>query len=148
MSYLARIGPRVHASKPGFAPAHVARLAQNAVKRVALDLQDVTVLTEAAIGAYGVTAPIAALAGAKHVFAVARDSQYGTAEQAGTWTRHLASLLGVEKGISVSGAPPEKNRKRRSSDEQRAPEAHRPGPNIKASSQSYYRSNIRSLGAA
>lgn len=52
---------------PGFSVSRLVALMRRAITATGLDLSDMTVLTEAATGAYGVTAPIAAMAGAKRV---------------------------------------------------------------------------------
>jgi hypothetical protein len=95
------------ALEAGLSADRVARLMREAVARVGLDLSGTTVLTEAATGAYGVTAPIAALAGAKRVVAVARSSAYGTASEAAAWTRKLAAAAGVTERITYSEALPQ-----------------------------------------
>jgi len=53
-------------------------LMREAIRRCELELSGITVMTEAASGAYAVTPVLAALAGAKRVFALARDSRYGS----------------------------------------------------------------------
>jgi len=53
------------------------RKIRNKIDRLKLNLNNKTVLTEAAIGSYAVTAISAALAGAK-VYALVRNSKYGT----------------------------------------------------------------------
>ncbi|QDA35809.1 hypothetical protein E4191_16745 (plasmid) [Paracoccus liaowanqingii] len=64
-----------------------------------LDLQGMTVLTEAATGAYACTAPIAAMAGAR-VVSIARNTRsHGTAANAIRATRHLAAAAGVADRI-------------------------------------------------
>ncbi len=65
------------------------RLVREAVGQLQLDLRGLVVLTEAATGHYSVTAAIAAVAGADQVFAVARDSVWGTATDAGVATRAM-----------------------------------------------------------
>ena len=68
-------------SRPGLNSQRLVRLMQQAIERCQLQLDNLTVLTEAATGAYAVTPVIAAIAGAKKVFAIARSSRYGTLEQ-------------------------------------------------------------------
>lgn len=58
------------------------------VRALELDLSGSVVLTEAATGAYAVTAVIAALAGAK-VYAYARNTRYGTVQDAFAATEQL-----------------------------------------------------------
>jgi hypothetical protein len=60
-----------------------------------------TVLTEAATGAYGVTAVIAAMAGARRVHAFVRASSYGTVSEVNDWTSMLANAAGVAEHIDV-----------------------------------------------
>ncbi len=100
-------GPRQRSERPGFAPDRMARLIREAVDRVGLDLTGLTVLTEAATGAYGVTAAIAAAAGAKQVHAMSRSSRYGTAAESIEWTRHLAGSVGALDRISFCEAIPD-----------------------------------------
>src|SRR5262249_22583070 len=66
-----------------------------------LDLSGITVLTEAASGAYVCTPVIAALAGAGHVIALTRDSQYATADNVIRMTRALEQLCGVDKEVET-----------------------------------------------
>jgi hypothetical protein len=54
------------------------RLIDEAIAATALDLRNLTVLTEAASGIYSLTSLIAAIAGAR-VYTLARDSRYGAA---------------------------------------------------------------------
>lgn len=82
--------------------ARTARLIDKAVRRLELNLQGLTVLTEAATGHFAVTASIAALAGAK-VLAVTGDSPYGTAADAADATLILARKLGIEDRMTVVG---------------------------------------------
>ncbi|WP_156952309.1 hypothetical protein [Bradyrhizobium sp. WSM1743] len=49
-----------------------------AIARMELDLSGLTVLTEAASGAYAVTAVLAGMAGAKHVYAFTKTGRHGT----------------------------------------------------------------------
>jgi hypothetical protein len=74
---------------------------RRAVAETELDLSGLTVLTEAATGAYGVTPVIAALAGAKRVYAFCRASRYGSVAEATSWTLELAEALDVAERISV-----------------------------------------------
>lgn len=64
---------------PSGAEARMYRLVTDAIARFGLDLRGHIVLTEAATGHYQLTPIIAALAGADHVLAVARDTGFGTA---------------------------------------------------------------------
>jgi hypothetical protein len=60
------------------------------------------ILTEAASGAYVVTPVLAAMAGARRVFALARSSRYGTVEEVTAQTLHLASLVGVKDRLEIA----------------------------------------------
>ena len=67
-----------------------------------LDLAGLTVVTEAATGAYACTATIAALAGARRVVARARDTRrHGTARDAALATLGLAEAAGVADRIEI-----------------------------------------------
>ena len=72
---------------------------QAVVDGLALDLRERVVLTEAATGPYVVTALLAAVAGAE-VHAFARDTRYGTAEQAIDATRRAGLGLGLRHELS------------------------------------------------
>lgn len=76
---------------------------QQLVRESELDLNGMTVLTEAATNIFVVTPVIAAMAGAK-VLAVARDSRYGTAAEARNETRTFAQYCGVADKI-ISDIP-------------------------------------------
>ena len=67
-------------TRPGLDPRRLVRLMREAVDRCDLDLQGLTVLTEAASGAYVVTPVLAAMAGAD-VVAVAAGNAYSSAEE-------------------------------------------------------------------
>jgi hypothetical protein len=75
---------------------------REAVERCALDLSGRVVLTEAASGAYAVTPVLAAMAGARRVYAVTRSTAYGTAEEIAAQTLELANLVGVAERIEVT----------------------------------------------
>jgi hypothetical protein len=72
-----------------------------AVDRCRLDLSGVVVLTEAAVGAYAVTPILAAMAGAKRVYGLARTTRHGTVEDIAGQTQALAALAGVIDRIEV-----------------------------------------------
>ncbi len=74
---------------------------RDAIDSTGLNLGDMTMLTEAATGAYGVTPIIAALAGARHVYGFARSTHHGTVAEAADWTNALASEAGVADRVSV-----------------------------------------------
>ena len=74
---------------------------RTAIERCALDLNDTVVFTEAASGAYIVTPMLAAMAGAERVFALARTSRYGTAEEVARATIDLARKAGVADRVKI-----------------------------------------------
>jgi hypothetical protein len=76
------------------------RLAGEAAQRCRLDLSGRTVLTEAASGAYAVTAVLAALAGAR-VYALAEATRYATTAQLRATLAELAELAGVASRIEI-----------------------------------------------
>lgn len=86
---------------PGLDNRRLVRLMQAAIDRCALDLSGYVVLTEAASGAYRITPVLAAMAGAKQVHAITRDTRYGTVQAIAACTRELARLAGVEDRIEV-----------------------------------------------
>ncbi len=77
-------------------PARTVKLIHDSINLLELDLTGLTVLTEAASGPYVVTPIIAALAGAKEVIAITRDSNYATADEVIRQTRALEFLCGIE----------------------------------------------------
>lgn len=77
-----------------------------AIHRCALDLTGLTVLTEAASGAYAVTPVIAAMAGAEHVYAFGRDSAYGRFADVADNLRSFAAAAGVGDRITISAEFP------------------------------------------
>jgi hypothetical protein len=89
--------------RPGLHPTRLARLVDEAVARLRLDLRDAVVLTEAATGSYAVTPVIAARAGAARVYAMARETRFGSVEQVTAETLDLARLLGVDARIELVG---------------------------------------------
>lgn len=93
-------------NRPGLDPRRLVRLLRAAIDRCDLDLTGLTVLTEAASGAYVVTPVLAALAGAE-VCAVAAGNAYASAEQIRELTLGLARLADVEGRIElVDGKDP------------------------------------------
>lgn len=86
---------------PGFAPTRLVRLMRRSIAGTGLDLSGMTVLTEAATRAYGVTPVIAAMAGARQVHAVTRPSRYGSVEEVADWTSRLAQAASVADRITV-----------------------------------------------
>jgi hypothetical protein len=91
----------MHSTRPGLNPYRLVNLSQRAIERCNLNLENAIVLTEAATGAYLVTPVIAAMAGAKKVFALAQDSCYGTIEEVKTQTEKLAKIAGVNDRIEL-----------------------------------------------
>lgn len=83
----------------GFNPHRLITLIQQSIHRCELQLDNLTVLTEAATGAYVVTPVIAAMAGAKKVFAITQSSRYGTIEEVKAQTEQLAKIGGVSEQI-------------------------------------------------
>jgi hypothetical protein len=98
---LAGVVKGTRTQSPGLSPARLSALMRDAIKTNGLDLTDMTVLTEAASGAYGVTAVIAALANARQVHALARASAYGSVAEVSEWTMELAKAAGVADRISI-----------------------------------------------
>jgi hypothetical protein len=86
---------------PGLSAARLCALMRDAIAATGLNLTHMAVLTEAASGAYGVTAVIAALANARRVYALARSSEHGSVADVRGWTTKLASLAGVADRISI-----------------------------------------------
>jgi hypothetical protein len=83
----------------------VIRLIESAIADLALDLRDMTVLTEAASGPFAVTPVIAALAGAARVIAVGRDSSWGKFEQTANHISQLAATVGCASSIDLCNQP-------------------------------------------
>jgi hypothetical protein len=88
--------------RPGLRPRRLALLMRQAIERCVLDLSARVVLTEAASGAYVVTPVLAAMAGARQVYAVTRSTAYGSAEEIAAQTLELATLAGVAERIEVT----------------------------------------------
>lgn len=89
------------ALRPGFSLPRLGALMSRALAETLLDLSELTVLTEAATGAYAVTAVLAAMAGAKHVYAFTRLTRHGTPAEARQQTLELAGSVGVADRIDV-----------------------------------------------
>jgi hypothetical protein len=87
--------------QPGLHPDRLIRLMEDAIARCHLNLDGLRVLTEAATGAYVVTPVLAALAGAEKVYAIARNSRYGSGDDAALLTYALARKRGLERRIEV-----------------------------------------------
>jgi hypothetical protein len=86
---------------PGFSASRIVALARRSIAATGLDLTDITVLTEAATGAYGITSVIGAMAGAKCVHALARPSRHGSVSDVTAWTAELAAAAGVGGRINI-----------------------------------------------
>ncbi|MBB4395680.1 hypothetical protein [Bradyrhizobium sp. ERR14] len=87
--------------RPGFSLPRLGGLMSRALAGTLLDLSELTVLTEAATGAYAVTAVLAAMAGARHVYAFTKATRHGTAADARQQTLELADSVGVADRIDV-----------------------------------------------
>ena len=97
LDQLSRIQPIL----PGFSVNRLTSLINRTIASTGLDLSEMTVLTEAASGAYGVTSVIAAMAGARHVHAFTRSSKYGSVSEVTDWTLRLAGAAGVAGRINI-----------------------------------------------
>jgi len=86
---------------PGCRPQRLIDLMRAALTRCDLDLSGNVVLTEAASGTYVVTPVLAALAGARRVFALTRDSRHGSVEAIARTTYELARLATVSERIEI-----------------------------------------------
>lgn len=82
-------------------PVRSIELIKRAILFTKLDLTDITVFTEAASGEFIYTPIIAAMAGAKRVYAITGDSKYGLKEQVKKNTMLFAELCGIEDKIEV-----------------------------------------------
>lgn len=89
-----------------FPPARLVALMERTIAATGLDLSGLTVLTEAATGAYAVTPVIAALAGAARVHAVARPSRHGSVASAYAAVDALAQAAGVADRIALHDQVP------------------------------------------
>lgn len=77
------------------------KLIPQTIKSFDLDLSGLTVLTEAASGAFVVTPIIAALARADRVIAVTKESRYASVDEVAVQTRELASMFGLANTIEI-----------------------------------------------
>lgn len=75
---------------------------ESAIERISPNLSGQRVLTEAASGPFAATPVIAAVAGADHVVAVTRSSQWGTVEGILGFTQALAKHFGVDEVVEIS----------------------------------------------
>jgi hypothetical protein len=87
--------------RPGFSPVRLRTLMKLAVAETGLDMSGMTVLTEAATGAYAVTPVLAAMAGAKHVYALTKSGRHGSVSDAKRETLELAAPLGIADRIEI-----------------------------------------------
>src|SRR3954453_6090197 len=87
--------------RPGLDPRRLVRLMGATIEQCGLDLSGLTVLTEAANGAYVVTPVLAAMAGAE-VHALAAGTAYASAEHIRELTEGLAQLAGVLDRIHLA----------------------------------------------
>jgi hypothetical protein len=86
-------------------PADLARLkhlAETCIAQLQLSLEGLAVYTEAASGAYLFAPILAAMAGARRVYAVTRDSSYGRAAEVEAATLTAARTAGVADRILVT----------------------------------------------
>jgi len=83
------------------ASRRLAALARAAVERLGLDLSGAVVLTEAATGAYAVTASLAALSGADRVYALVGPAPHDDADRVRDETLGLAGDLGVAARVEI-----------------------------------------------
>ncbi|HEY7116355.1 MAG TPA: hypothetical protein VH475_07210 [Tepidisphaeraceae bacterium] len=86
---------------PGLNKKRMLNLMRAAVERCRLDLRDSVVLTEAASGAYVVTPILAAMAGARRVFAMTRPTRYGSVEEVTAGTTELARAAECDDRIEI-----------------------------------------------
>jgi len=83
------------------ASARIGRVIDDAIDRLRLDLRGLVVYTEAATGAFAVTAPLAARAGAESVFALARPWRGRPADDVAAETRDLSAAVGVADRVVI-----------------------------------------------
>lgn len=88
------------------APSRLASRVKRVIRQLDLDLSGLTVLTEAATRAYSVTPVLAACANASTVYALARDSSYGSADEAETDVMELAEKAGAKSRIHLVNTLP------------------------------------------
>jgi hypothetical protein len=86
---------------PGMDVRRLVRLARASVADMRIDLDDRIVVTEAATGAYAVTPVVAALAGARHVYAFTRATRYGSVAEVTGQTEEVAAEAGVLDRIEI-----------------------------------------------
>jgi hypothetical protein len=108
LEQLSRTRPR--ALPPGYSVIRVVTLLRRAIAATGVDLSAVTVLTEAASEACGVTAVIAAMAGARQVHAFTRPSRYGSVSEVSDWTSQCWLILIVDSYVIIFLFLPQKLR--------------------------------------
>ena len=74
---------------------------KKSISKFNLNLDGKVILTEAATGNYVVTPIIAAVSGAKKVYALAKDSKYGSIDEIKEQTYNLAKYFNIENKIEV-----------------------------------------------
>ena len=90
--------PRLPVTRLPEESARIVRLMQAAAAHLALDLEGLTVLTEAGTNAYAVTPVLAALAGSTTVYALTSDSSFGSSEEACRQVEELSEAAGLDEG--------------------------------------------------
>jgi hypothetical protein len=84
------------------APRRAVRLIHEVKEQLALDLSGLVVVTEAGSGVYALTPVIAALAGAKKVRAITRDSAWGSAATVGEAVTAACELAGLSGRVELT----------------------------------------------
>jgi hypothetical protein len=87
--------------QPGRNAVRLISLMREAVRRCCMNLSGLQVLTEAASGSYVVTPLLAAMAGARRVFAVTKTTRHGTRDQIRQTTMALARRADVQDRIEI-----------------------------------------------
>ncbi len=82
------------------------RIIHKTLDEIPLNLKGIRVLTEAANDVFSITPLLAALAGADHVYAVGRDSNYGKFDAVQERLQLLSQELGVAGKITVTNEDP------------------------------------------
>jgi hypothetical protein len=85
--------------------ARIRRLIPEVIDAIELDLDGLVVFTEAASGPYLWTPLLAAVAGARHVYALAADNAHHTAAQAADATRAAAERFGIHVEVVFEKRP-------------------------------------------
>lgn len=87
-------------------PERALRIIYEAIEKLELDLNGISVLTEAASGPFAVTPLIAALAGSDKVVSVGKDSPYGTFQEVKTHIEGLAVCFNAPDTIDIVDGDP------------------------------------------